>query len=194
MASNNQQYLSSLILNMNESATIKMAQVARELKAQGHDVVSLSVGEPDFDTPEHIKEAAKKALDEGYTRYTPVPGLVELREAIVHKFKRENQLEFNKNQIVFSNGAKQSIANVCLSLLNQGDEVIIFTPYWVSYTEIVKMAGGVPRPLGAGIEQDYKISPDQLKAAITDKTKIVLFSSPCNPPRSLPPRPMRGAA
>ena len=177
--------VSNLIRNMQESATIKMAQVARDLRAQGHDVISLSVGEPDFDTPQHIKEAAKKALDEGYTHYTPVPGLPELREAIVTKFKRDNDLEFETGQIVVSNGAKQCIANVCLSLLDQGDEVIIFTPYWVSYTEIVKMAGGVPVPVTAGIEDDYKISADQLAAAITDRTKIVLFSSPCNPTGSV---------
>ena len=185
MSTNNQQYLSDLVLNMNESATIKMAQIARDLKAQGHDVVSLSVGEPDFDTPDHIKDAAKKALDEGFTKYTPVPGLNVLREAIVHKFKRDNNLAFEKSQIVVSNGAKQCIANVCLSLLNDGDEVIIFAPYWVSYTEIVKMAGGVPKPIGAGIEDDYKVTANQLKDAITDKTKIVLFSSPCNPTGSV---------
>ncbi len=177
--------LSQLIRNMQESATIKMAQVARDLRAQGHDVISLSVGEPDFDTPQHIKEAAKKALDDGFTHYTPVPGLLELRQAIVHKFKRDNNLEFETSQIVVSNGAKQSIANVCLSLLDDGDEVIIFTPYWVSYTEIVKMARGVPVQITAGIEQDYKVSADQLSAAINDKTKIVLFSSPCNPTGSV---------
>ena len=177
--------VSNLIRNMQESATIKMAQVARDLRAQGYDVISLSVGEPDFDTPQHIKEAAKKALDDGYTHYTPVPGLLELREAIVTKFKRDNNLEFETGQIVVSNGAKQCIANVCLSLLNPGDEVIIFTPYWVSYTEIVKMAGGVPVSITAGIEDDYKVSANQLAAAITDRTKIVLFSSPCNPTGSV---------
>lgn len=177
--------VSQLIRNMQESATIKMAQVARDLRAKGHDVISLSVGEPDFDTPQHIKEAAKKALDDGYTHYTPVPGLLELRKAIVTKFKRDNDLHFETNQIVVSNGAKQCIANVCLSLLDKGDEVVIFTPYWVSYTEIVKMAGGLPVPVTAGIEQDYKITADQLAEAITDRTRIVLFSSPCNPTGSV---------
>lgn len=179
------QQVSMLVDKMAESATIKMAQVARELKAQGKDVISLTVGEPDFDTPKHIREAAKKALDEGFTRYTPVPGLPVLREAIVTKFNRDNQLEFASNQIVVSNGAKQSISNICLSILDEGDEVIIFAPYWVSYPEIVKMAGGTPVPLSAGIDQDYKVTATQLKAAITEKTRAVLFSSPCNPTGSV---------
>jgi len=170
---------------MEESATIRMAQMARDLAAQGHDVISLSLGEPDFDTPAHIKEAAKKALDEGYTKYTPVPGLVELRKAIQTKFKRDNGLDFNLNQIVVSNGAKQSIANICLSLLDEGDEVIILAPYWVSYSEIVKLAGGVPVLASAGIEQDYKASAVQVAAAITERTKLLLFSSPCNPTGSV---------
>ncbi len=177
--------LSLRVQQMEESATIKMAQLARELKAQGHDVISLSLGEPDFDTPSHIKEAAKQALDDGYTKYTPVPGLVNIREAIVEKFKRDNGLEYNVNQIVVSNGAKQSIANTCLALLDEGDEVVIFAPYWVSYTAIVKLAGGVSVPVSAGIEQDYKITAKQLEDAITDKTKIVLYSSPCNPTGSV---------
>ena len=176
---------SQRILNMKESATIKMAQLARDLRGEGHDVISLSLGEPDFDTPAHIKEAAKKALDEGYTKYTPVPGLLELREAIVQKFKRENDLHFNLNQIVVSNGAKQSIANVSLALLNEGDEVIILAPYWVSYFEIVKLAGGKPVIVSAGIEDDYKVSAAQVEQAITDKTKFILFSSPCNPTGSV---------
>ena len=170
---------------MNESATIKMAQMARDLKAKGHEVISLTLGEPDFDTPDHIKEAAKKALDDGYTKYTPVPGLVELREAIVRKFKRDNGLEFNVNQIVVSNGAKQTIANVCLSLLDKGDEVLLFAPYWVSYYEIVRMAGGVVVPVSAGVDQDYKVTAEQVEVAITDKTKLVIFSSPCNPSGSV---------
>lgn len=177
--------VSQLINNMNESATIKMAQMARDLKAKGHEVISLTLGEPDFDTPEHIKDAAKKALDDGYTKYTPVPGLVELRQSIVRKFKRDNGLEFDINQIVVSNGAKQSIANICLSLLNKGDEVILFAPYWVSYFEIVRMAGGVPVPVSAGVDQDYKVTAEQVKAAITDKTKLIIFSSPCNPSGSV---------
>ncbi len=170
---------------MEESATIRMAQVARDLKAQGHDVISLSVGEPDFDTPDHIKEAAKKALDEGYTKYTPVPGLVELRQAIQTKFKRDNRLEFDLDQIVVSNGAKQSIANIFLALLDPGDEVIILAPYWVSYAEIVKLAEGTPVILSADIENDYKVSAAQIEEALTDKTKAVLFSSPCNPTGSV---------
>ncbi|MEO1258813.1 MAG: pyridoxal phosphate-dependent aminotransferase [Bacteroidota bacterium] len=177
--------ISQLVQNMNESATIKMAQMARDLRAKGHEVISLTLGEPDFDTPDHIKEAAKQALNDGYTKYTPVPGLVELREAIVRKFKRDNELDFNINQIVVSNGAKQTIANVCLCLLDDGDEVILFAPYWVSYYEILKMAGGVPVPVVAGVEQDYKVTAEQVRDAITDRTKLVIFSSPCNPSGSV---------
>ncbi len=177
--------LSDRVQRMEESATIKMSQMARDLKAQGHDVISLSLGEPDFDTPDHIKEAAKAALDQGFTKYTPVPGLVELRKAIQAKFKRDNNLEFDLDQIVVSNGAKQSIANLALAMLNPGDEVVILAPYWVSYSEIVALADGVPVLVKAGIEQDYKVSADQVEAAITDRTKIVLFSSPCNPTGSV---------
>lgn len=177
--------LSDRILNMAESATIAMAQMARELKAEGHDVISLSLGEPDFDTPDHIKEAAMQALRDGYTKYTPVPGLPELRQAIVDKFKRDNNLDFDVNQIVVSNGAKQSIANLALTLLNDGDEAIILGPYWVSYYEIVRLGGGTPVVVSAGIEDDYKINAEQLRAAITPKTKFVLFSSPCNPTGSV---------
>ena len=175
------QLLSARLKSMSESATIKMAQKARELKAQGIDVISLSLGEPDFDTPDFIKSAAVNALEEGKTKYTAVPGDIVLREAICHKFKRDNGLEYNTNQIVVSNGAKQCIANVCLALLDPGDEVIIFTPYWVSYFEIVKFAGGTPIPLYAGIDQDFKVTPQQLAAAINDKTKLIIFSSPSNP-------------
>ena len=179
------QHLSQRIQQMEESATIKMSQMARDLAAQGHDVISLSLGEPDFDTPEHIKEAAKKALDDGFTKYTPVPGLVELRQAIQTKFKRDNGLEFGLNQIVVSNGAKQSIANICLSLLDEGDEVIILAPYWVSYSEIVKLAGGVPVLVSADIEQDYKATAKEVAAAITDRTRILLFFFFCNPTGSV---------
>lgn len=179
------QLLSDRILNMQESATIKMAQMARDLKEEGHDVISLSLGEPDFDTPDHIKEAAIQALKDGYTKYTPVPGLMELREAISAKFKRDNNLDYNTNQIVVSNGAKQSIANISLAMLNEGDEVIILAPYWVSYVEIVRLAGGVPVVLKAGIEQDFKVSAQQVADAITDRTRLVLFSSPCNPTGSV---------
>lgn len=177
--------LSQRVLQMEESATIKMAQLARDLKAKGHQVVDLSLGEPDFDTPQHIKEAAKKALDDGFTKYTPVPGTLELREAIRDKFKRDNQLDYGLNQIVVSNGAKQSIANICLSLIDEGDEVIILAPYWVSYAEIVKLAGGVPVLVHSDIEQDYKSTVEQIEAAITPRTRILLFSSPCNPTGSV---------
>ncbi len=170
---------------MKESATIKMAQMARELRSQGKDVISLSLGEPDFDTPEHIKEAAKAALDSGFTKYTPVPGLPDLREAIVQKFKKDNGLEFKTSQIVVSNGAKQCIYNLCMALLDPGDEVIIFTPYWVSYADIVKLAGGVPILLNSTIDDDFKVKPAAVKAALNDKTKAVLFSSPCNPTGSV---------
>lgn len=177
--------LADRLSRMDESATIKMASMARQLKAQGHDVISLSLGEPDFDTPEHIKAAAKQALDEGYTKYTPVPGLQELREAICTKLKRDNNIEATPNQIVVSNGAKQSIANICLALLNPGDEIIILAPYWVSYSEIVKLAEGKAVILGSTIEEDYKVSPEQIEAAITDRTRAILFSSPCNPTGSV---------
>ena len=180
-----QNLLSQRVQNMAESATIKMAQMARNLTAQGHHVISLSLGEPDFDTPKHIKEAAKQALDEGYTKYTPVPGLMELREAICEKFKRDNNLEFKPNQIVVSNGAKQSLANLGLALLDEGDEAIILAPYWVSYSAIVKLAGGKTVLVKSGIENDYKVTAEQVAAAITERTKMVLFSSPCNPTGSV---------
>ncbi len=177
--------LSQTVLNLKESATLKMSQMARELKAKGHDVISLSIGEPDFDTPAFINEAAKQALDDGYTHYTPVPGLLELREAVCTKLKRDNNLSFEPKNIVVSNGAKQTIYNLCQALLNPGDEVIIFTPYWVSYIEIVKLAGGVPVCLFAGVESDYKVDPEDVAAAITDKTKFILYSSPSNPTGSV---------
>lgn len=177
--------LSTLVNSMAESETLKMARMARELKAQGYDVISLSLGEPDFDTPVHIKDAAKKALDDGYTHYTPVAGLPELTEAISKKFKRDNDLDYAPNQIVVSNGAKQSIANLSMALLDEGDEAIVFAPYWVSYSEIIKMAGGVPVFVKAGVEQDFKVTAAQVEAAITDRTRFVLFSSPCNPTGSV---------
>ncbi|MEZ5049022.1 MAG: pyridoxal phosphate-dependent aminotransferase [Saprospiraceae bacterium] len=177
--------LSDRIKSMDESATIKMAQKARDLAQKGINVISLSLGEPDFDTPNFIKEAAKVALDEGFTKYTPVPGLLKLRQAISSKFKRDNNLNYEPTQIVVSNGAKQSIANVVLSLINPGDEVIIITPYWVSYAEIVKLTGGIPVYVGADISQDYKISATQLDEAISEKTKLIIFSSPCNPTGSV---------
>jgi aspartate aminotransferase len=173
--------LSNRVLTLAESETLKMARMARELRAQGHDVISLSLGEPDFDTPDHIKEAAYQALKEGYTKYTPVPGLPELTKAISEKFRRDNHLDYKPEQIVVSNGAKQSIYNICQALLDPGDEAILFAPYWVSYWEIVKLSGGTPVPVYAGVEREFKPTPEQLEAAITPRTKFVLFSSPCNP-------------
>ncbi len=173
--------LSERVRNLAESETLKMARMARELRALGHDVISLSLGEPDFDTPVHIKEAAWQALQDGYTHYTPVNGLPELTKAISEKFKRDNQLDYRPEQIVVSNGAKQTIYNICQSLLNPGDEVVVFAPYWVSYWEIIRLSGGIPVPVHAGVERDFKPSPDAVAAAITPRTKFVLFSSPCNP-------------
>ncbi len=178
-------YLSQTLQNLEESATLKMTKLARQLKAQGHDVISLSIGEPDFDTPNFIKEAAKQALDDGYTKYTPVNGLLELREAICTKLKRDNNLNYSPENIVVSNGAKQSISNLCNALLDPGDEVIIFTPYWVSYFDIVRLAGGTPVQLKADIQQDFKVNATQLAEAITEKTKLIIFSSPCNPTGSV---------
>ncbi|MCB9081343.1 MAG: pyridoxal phosphate-dependent aminotransferase [Lewinellaceae bacterium] len=177
--------LSQRVQRMSESETLKMAQMARELKAQGHNVINLSIGEPDFDTPAHIKEAAKQALDEGFTKYTPVPGIPELREAISTKFKRDNGLDYSPAQIVVSNGAKQSLANIFLSILDEGDEVLVLAPYWVSYSEIIKLAGGVPVILYAGFDQDYKVPAAAVAQAITPRTKALLFSSPCNPTGSV---------
>jgi aspartate aminotransferase len=177
--------LSSFVLNLNESETLKMSQMARDLKAKGKDVISLSIGEPDFDTPEFVIQAAKDALDRGYTHYTPVPGLMEYREAIVKKLKRDNGLDYTVKNIVVSNGAKQSISNICQAFLNPGDEVIIFAPYWVSYFEMVKMAGGVPICLDAAVETDFKVTAQQVAAAMNDRVKFVLFSSPCNPTGSV---------
>jgi|SRR6185437_3090951 len=164
-----------------ESETLAMTKKARELAAQGHSVISLSVGEPDFQTPQHIKEAAKKAIDAGFSFYTPVPGYLDLRQAIAAKLKRDNNLDFGPENIVVSTGAKQSIANVLLSLVNPGDEVVIFAPYWVSYVEMVKLAEGTPVIVGAGIDKDYKVTAQDVESAITSKTKVILFSSPCNP-------------
>lgn len=170
---------------MQESATIAMSRKSRELKSQGKDVISLSLGEPDFHTPQFIKDAAVKAMENNFTTYTPVPGYDDLRQAISDKFKRDNGLDYGLDQIVVSTGAKQSIANVVLSLVDEGDEVIIPAPYWVSYIEIVRMAGGVPIIVKAGIESDFKITGEQLANAITAKTKLMIFSSPCNPSGSV---------
>lgn len=177
--------LAQRLKSMQESATIAMSRKSRELKAQGKDVISLSLGEPDFHTPQFIKDAAVEAMENNYTTYTPVPGYDDLRAAIAEKFKRDNGLEYGVDQIVVSTGAKQSIANVVLSLVDEGDEVIIPAPYWVSYFEIVRMAGGTPVVVNAGIESDFKITGQQLANAITSKSKLMIFSSPCNPSGSV---------
>jgi aspartate aminotransferase len=173
--------LSNRLNAMEESATLAMSRISRELKAQGKDIISLSLGEPDFQTPQFIKDAAVVAMDNNFTTYSPVSGYDDLREAIAAKFLRDNHLSYTKENIVVSTGAKQSIANVVLSLINPGDEVIIPAPYWVSYIEIVKMAEGVPVIIEASLENDFKITPQQFSDAITSKTKLFIFSSPCNP-------------
>ena len=173
--------LSNRILNMAESETLAMTAKARELKAQGKDVISLSIGEPDFNTPDVVKEAAKKAIDDNFTHYPPVPGYPDLREAISKKFKRDNNLDYKPEQIVVSTGGKQSIYQVVQCLVNPGDEVIIPTPYWVSYKEIVRVAEGKCVYVKTDIENDFKVTPEQLEAAITPKTKLIMFSSPSNP-------------
>ena len=175
------QQVSNRLKQLSESATLAMARISRELKAQGHNVIALSLGEPDFDTPEFIKESAKNAIDNNYSHYTPVPGLLELREAISKKLKRDNKLDYCPDQIVVSTGAKQSIANVCLSLLNSGDEVILPAPYWVSYYELVKLGEATPIVVKSSIDNDFKMSPQDLENAITPNTKMIIFSSPCNP-------------
>ncbi|MGB1100152.1 MAG: pyridoxal phosphate-dependent aminotransferase [Flavobacteriales bacterium] len=176
---------SDLLQRLSESATIAMARKARELKDQGVDVISLSLGEPDFDTPAEMKQAGIDAIEANETHYTPVPGTPRIRKAIVEKFKRDNGLEYTMDQVVVSTGAKQSLANVALSLVNPGDEVILPAPYWVSYEEIVKVAGGIPVVLPTSIDNDYKIQPSELEAAITPKTRMVMYSSPCNPSGSV---------
>jgi aspartate aminotransferase len=177
--------LSDRLNSLSPSETLAMSQKSNELKAQGIDVINLSVGEPDFNTPDHIKEAAKKAIDDNYSRYSPVPGYPALREAIVRKLKQENDLDFSAAQILCSNGAKQSVCNVLMALVNPGDEVIIPAPYWVSYPEMVKLAEGKCVIVPAGIEQDFKITPAQLEAAITPKTKALILCSPSNPTGSV---------
>ncbi|MBK8850587.1 MAG: pyridoxal phosphate-dependent aminotransferase [Saprospiraceae bacterium] len=173
------------IQEMTESATIRMAQKARELASKGVNVISLSLGEPDFDTPEHIKDAAIDGLHKGMTKYTPVSGTLELKNAIIRKMKRDSGLEYQGNQIVISNGAKQSIFNICTAVIDPGDEVIIFAPYWVSYFEIVKFCNGTPVIVSAGIEDEFKVSAAQVAAAITERTRMIIFSSPCNPTGSV---------
>jgi aspartate aminotransferase len=173
--------LAGRIERLTESQTIAMAKLSRELQEQGHDIISLSLGEPDFITPEYIREGAKKAIDEGYTHYPPISGYADVRKAISEKFKKENNLNFSPEQIVVSTGAKQAIANVILCLVDPGDEVLVPAPYWVSYTQLIQLAGGVPVFLNAGIESDFKVTPEQVEKAITSKTKMFIFSSPCNP-------------
>mgnify|MGYP000918769641 CR=1 FL=1 len=177
--------LSNRLNNLSESETLAMTQKSRELKAQGFDVINLSIGEPDFDTPLLVKDAAKKAIDDNFTHYTPVSGYPELREAICRKLKRDNGLDYTPAQIVVSTGAKQSIANVMLCLINPGDEVIVPAPYWVSYKEIVKLAEGQSVYVPAFIDSNFKVTPEQVEAAITPKTKAFIFSSPCNPTGSV---------
>ena len=177
--------LSDRINNLAVSQTLAMAALARDLKAQGKDIISLSLGEPDFNTPDFIKEAAKKAIDENYSTYTPVDGYVELKEAICKKFKRDNNLDYKPANIVVSTGAKQSLYNVAQVMLNDGDEVILPAPYWVSYYEIIKLSGGIPVEVPTSVESDFKITPEQLERAITPKTKMMWFSSPCNPSGSV---------
>jgi aspartate aminotransferase len=177
--------LSDRINNLSTSQTLAMAALARELKAQGKDIISLSLGEPDFNTPDFIKEAAKKAIDENYSTYSPVDGYAELKEAICRKFKRDNNLDYKPSNIVVSTGAKQSLYNIAQVLLNDGDEVILPAPYWVSYAEIVKLSGGIPVEVPTSVDTDFKITPEQLEAAITPKTKMIWYSSPCNPSGSV---------
>ncbi len=177
--------LSTRINKLETSQTLAMAALARELKAQGKDIISLSLGEPDFYTPDFIKEAAKKAIDENYSTYTPVDGYLELKQAICRKFKRDNQLEYKPSQIVVSTGAKQALYNIAQVMLNDGDEVILPAPFWVSYFEIIKLSGGIPVEVPTTIESNFKITPSQLEAAITPRTKMMWFSSPCNPSGSV---------
>lgn len=177
--------LSNRLNRLAPSATLAMSQKSSEMKAQGIDVINLSVGEPDFNTPDHIKAAAKKAIDENYSKYSPVPGYPDLRKAISAKLKKENGLDYGINEILVSNGAKQSVCNTILALINDEDEVIIPAPYWVSYPQMVKLAGGNPVIVNAGFEQDFKMTPAQLEAAITPKTKLVILCSPSNPTGSV---------
>lgn len=177
--------LSDRINNMSTSATLAMAAKARELRNEGKDIIGLSLGEPDFNIPEFIKTAAKQAIDDNFSSYTPVDGYGDLKTAICHKFKRDNQLHYSPGQVVVSTGAKQSLFNVAMVVLNPGDEVILPAPYWVSYSDIVKLAEGVPVEVSTSIDTDFKMTPEQLEKAITPKTKMLWFSSPCNPSGSV---------
>ena len=174
-------HLSDTIQRLAESATLAMARKSRELKAQGVDVISLSLGEPDFNTPDSIKEAGIQAIRDNFSSYPPVNGYADVREAISKKFKRDNGLDYSPEQVVVSTGAKQSIANVVMAIVSAGEEVIIPAPFWVSYEEIIKLAGGVPVHISCGLDQDFKVTPEQLESAITDKTRMMIFSTPCNP-------------
>ena len=173
--------LSPRLLRFNEPETLKMARLGRELRSNGFDVIDLSLGEPDFNTPEHIKEAAKKAVDDNWSHYPPVAGYPDLREAICNKFKRDNNLDYKPENIVVSTGAKQSLANAVLATIDKDDEVIIPTPYWVTYSEIVKLGEGIPKLIPTSLENGYKISPKQLEETITSRSKLFIFSTPCNP-------------
>ena len=177
--------LSDRLQRLAPSATLAMSQKSSEMKAQGIDVINMSVGEPDFNTPDHIKEAAKKAVDENFSRYSPVPGYPDLRKAIVNKLKNENGLDYTVNEVLVSNGAKQSVCNTVMALVNDGEEVIIPAPYWVSYPQMVKLAGGVPVIVEAGFDQNFKMTPEQLEAAITPKTRMIILCSPSNPTGSV---------
>ncbi len=177
--------LSNRLNRLAPSATLAMSQKSGEMKAQGIDVINMSVGEPDFNTPDHIKEAAKKAIEDNYSRYSPVPGYADLRKTVVEKLKRENGLDYTVNEVLVSNGAKQSVCNTVMALVNPGDEVIIPAPYWVSYPQMVKLAGGEPVIVNAGFEQNFKMTPEQLEAAITPKTRMLILCSPSNPTGSV---------
>ena len=177
--------LSDRLQRLAPSATLAMSQKSSEMKAQGIDVINMSVGEPDFNTPEHIKEAAKQAIDNNFSRYSPVPGYPDLRKAVTEKLKKENGLDYTTDEILVSNGAKQSVCNAVMALVNDGDEVIIPAPYWVSYPQMAKLAGGIPVIINAGFEQEFKITPQQLEAAITPKTKMLILCSPSNPTGSV---------
>src|ERR1700738_3418188 len=172
--------LSSRLDRFNEPETLKMAKLGRELRAKGLDVIDLSLGEPDFDTPSHIRQAAKKAIDDNWSHYPPVAGYLDLREAICEKLKRDNNLDYKPENIIVSSGAKQSLANAVLAVVDNGDEVIIPTPYWVTYSEIVKLGEGTPKLVRTKLENKYKITPEELEKAITDRSKLFIFSSPCN--------------
>ncbi len=180
-----QEHLSDRIKSMTESATIAMSQLSREMKAQGIDVISLSIGEPDFNTPDKVKQAAKDAIDQNFSKYPPIAGFEDLKQAICDKFKTENNIDYSPSQIIVSTGAKQSIANVILALVNEGDEVLLPAPYWVSYIELIKLAGGIPVEIPSSVENDFKVSAQDIAKAITPKSKLIIYSSPCNPSGSV---------